>query len=226
MTDSGPPISDQELMRQAQQGDRAAFAEIVRRYRPALLRVAQSRLGRADWAEDAVQETLLAAFQWRASYRESSNFRTWLWTILLNQCRRSWSGRMRRPRLYGFDDQPAAEVEPAVYQASLDRGEAPPWQRLLAQERSDLLELLLKQLSPTQADALRLRFFGGLKFEEIAETMQCSLGTAKNRVKWGLMRLAESIREQEQPGAATSDVPSLKGPAGRAARKLSESDNI
>ncbi|HQU44407.1 MAG TPA: RNA polymerase sigma factor, partial [Pirellulales bacterium] len=88
MSDSGPPISDRQLMRQAQEGDRAAFAEIVRRYRPALLRVAQSRLGRPDWAEDAVQETLLAAFQWRGSYRETNNFRTWLWTILLNQCRR------------------------------------------------------------------------------------------------------------------------------------------
>lgn len=204
MTDSGPPISDQELMRQAQQGDRAAFAEIVRRYRPALLRVAHSRLGRSDWAEDAVQETLLAAFQWRGSYRANSNFRTWLWTILLNQCRRSWSGYVRRPRLYGFDDQPAAEVEPAIYQASIDRGEGPPWQRLLAQERSELLETLLKQLPPAEADALRLRFFAGLKFEEIAETMQCSLGTAKNRVKWGLMRLAESIREQEQASGQSS----------------------
>ena len=205
MMDSGPPISDQELMRQAQQGDRAAFAEIVRRYRPALLRVAQSRLGRVEWAEDAVQETLLAAFQWRGSFRPTSNFRTWLWTILLNQCRRSWSGHVRRPRLYGFDDQPAAEVEPAVYQASLDRGDGPPWQRLLAQERSELLESLLKQLPPAEADALRLRFFAGLKFEEIAETMQCSLGTAKNRVKWGLMRLAESIREHEQASVSGRD---------------------
>lgn len=188
-------------MRQAQDGDRAAFAEIVRRYRPALLRVAHSRLGRPDWAEDAVQETLLAAFQWRGSYRETSNFRTWLWTILLNQCRRSWTGHLRKPRLYGFDDQPAADVEPAVYQASVDRGEGPPWQRLLAQERSELLESLLKELPAAQADALRLRFFAGLKFDEIAETMQCSLGTAKNRVKWGLMRLAESVRQAEQESA-------------------------
>jgi RNA polymerase sigma-70 factor (ECF subfamily) len=218
MMDSGPPISDQELMRQAQQGDRAAFAEIVRRYRPALLRVAQSRLGRPDRAEDAVQETLLAAFQWRGSFRPTGNFRTWLWTILLNQCRRSWSGQARRPRLYGFDDQPAAEVEPAVYQASLDRGDGPPWQRLLAQERSELLESLLKQLPPAEADALRLRFFAGLKFEEIAETTQCSLGTAKNRVKWGLMRLADSIREHEQANVA--------GSRGGARGLLSESDEL
>ncbi|HET6883417.1 MAG TPA: RNA polymerase sigma factor [Pirellulales bacterium] len=195
MSNAGPPISDQELMRLAQAGDRAAFAEIVRRYQPALLRVAKSRLGRSDWAEDAVQETLLAAFKWRASYREPNNFRTWLWTILLNQCRRSWAGHVRQPRLWCWHDRPAAEIQPAVYQASLDRGEAPPWQNLLVQERSELLESLLGQLPPAQADALRLRFFAGLKFEEISETMRCSLGTAKNRVKGGLMRLAELVRQ-------------------------------
>src|SRR5487761_1195179 len=197
MSDAGPPISDQQLMRQAQAGDRTAFAEIVRRYQPALLRVAKSRLGRADRAEDAVQETLLAAFKWRDTYREPHSFRTWLWTILLNQCRRSWSAHLGRPRLYCWNDQPAAHLEPAIYQASLDRGDPPPWERLLAKERADLLESLLAQLTPPQADALRLRFFGGLKFEEIAETMQCSLGTAKNRVKWGLMRLSELVRQTD-----------------------------
>jgi RNA polymerase sigma-70 factor (ECF subfamily) len=205
MSDIGPHVSDQQLMRQAQAGDHGAFAEIVRRYQPALTRVAKSRLGRSDRAEDAVQETLLAAFKWRDSYQESHNFRTWLWTILLNQCRRSWTRSLRRPRLFFASEQPAAEVEPAVYQASLERGEQPPWQRLLAQERSELLESLLNELPPAQADALRLRFFAGLKFEEIGETMQCSLGTAKNRVKWGLMRLAELVRQAEQ--VTKSDEP-------------------
>lgn len=197
MRDDGPALSDQELMQLAQAGDRAAFGEIARRYQPALLRVAQSRLGRRDWAEDAVQETLLAAFKWRASYRQPGNFRTWLWTILLNQCRRSWAGHVRRPRLFCWDDRPADEVAPAIYKASVERGEGPPWQSMLAQERAEQLESLLAQLPPAQADALRLRFFAGLKFEEISETMRCSLGTAKNRVKWGLMRLADLVRQAE-----------------------------
>lgn len=197
MRDDDPALSDQQLMQQAQAGDRAAFAEIVHRYQPALLRVAQSRLGRRDWAEDAVQETLLAAFKWRASYRQPGNFRTWLWTILLNQCRRSWAGHVRSPRLWCWDDRPADEVGPALYRASVERGDNPPWHNLLAQERAELLESLLGQLPPAQADALRLRFFAGLKFEEISETMQCSLGTAKNRVKWGLVRLAHLVRQTE-----------------------------
>ena len=69
----------------------------------------------------------------------------------------------------------------------------PPLERLLAKERTAQLERLLGRLSRVQADALRLRFFGGLKFQEIADTLECSLSTAKNRVRWGLLHLAEMI---------------------------------
>ncbi len=60
---------------------------------------------------------------------------------------------------------------------------------------------VLRQLSTVQADALRPRFFGGLKFHEIAEAMQCSLTSAKNRVRWGLMRMAELLQTAGAAGA-------------------------
>lgn len=184
-------------MRRVQAGETALFSEIVRRYEAALRRVAASRLGQAEWAEDVVQETFLAAYKSRHTYRPEQSFRTWLWTILLNQCRRSWSGHVRRPRLLAWGDQAAEGVAPAIYQASLERGGDQPWERLVARERAGLLEHLLGQLPPVQADALRLRFFGELKFDEIADTMGCSLLTAKNRVKSGLLRLAELARQAE-----------------------------
>jgi RNA polymerase sigma-70 factor (ECF subfamily) len=71
-----------------------------------------------------------------------------------------------------------------------------PLAQLLASERRDLLESLLGRLTPAQADALRLRFYGGLKFQEIADTMGCSLGTAKNRVQWGLVKLSEMLHSE------------------------------
>jgi RNA polymerase sigma-70 factor (ECF subfamily) len=63
----------------------------------------------------------------------------------------------------------------------------------MATERSERLNALLDQLPEKQADALRLRFFGGLKFREIAAAMNCSLSTAKNRVRWGLTEMAEQL---------------------------------
>ena len=72
-----------------------------------------------------------------------------------------------------------------------------PSARMATQERSELLDALLAKLPETQADALRLRFFGGLKFQEIAEAMGCSLSSAKNRVRWGLTKLAEYLGPEE-----------------------------
>ena len=90
--------TDAELMRRANRDDPTAFAELVRRYQGALRRVAESRLGTVEAAEDVVQETFLAAYKSRHSYDDRFGFRTWLWTILLNQCRR-YAGRQARARV-------------------------------------------------------------------------------------------------------------------------------
>ncbi len=153
------------------------------------VRAWRSRLGRADWAEDVVQETLLAAFKSSASYDPTYSFRTWLWTILLNQCHGHYQRRMRRVSVEPLGD---ACQQIAADDTALD-GDGTPLARLLAKERSAQLESLLGQLTLAQADALRLRFFGGLKFHEIADAMQCSLNTAKNRVRIGLTRMAELL---------------------------------
>jgi RNA polymerase sigma-70 factor (ECF subfamily) len=68
---------------------------------------------------------------------------------------------------------------------------------VLATERQTRLAALLDELPEPQADALRLRFFGGLRFEDIARTMDCSLSGAKRRVQTGLIKLAERIRAEE-----------------------------
>lgn len=179
-------------------GQRECFAELVRRYRPALVRVATSRLGRADWAEDVVQETFLAAFKSRATYNAQYSLRTWLWTILLNQCRGHYQRRAR-----GLTVEPlTGEHEQSLVEQAPHYGATSPLAVVMAKERSAQLERLLAQLSEAQADALRLRFFGGLKYHEIAQAMQCSLNTAKNRVRIGLTRMAELI-ENAGPRRAT-----------------------
>jgi len=174
-------------------GDRDQFAELVRRYRGALIRVAHSRLGRREWAEDVVQETFLNAFKSLHTYDSQFSFRTWLWTILLNQCHRHYKKRGARLPTLGWSDQ--LDGEPTCARQAADQGSLSdsPVDHLLATERSERLNAILDQLPEHQADALRLRFFGGLKFREIAQTMDCSLSTAKNRVRWGLTKMADLL---------------------------------
>ncbi len=179
--------ADATLMARVQRGETECFAELVRRYQGALARVAVSRLGRADWADDVVQETFMAAFKSAASFNPRYSFRTWLWTILLNQCHGHYQRRRRGVPLELLTE----ECHPTSQGG--ERGTGTPLAQLLAKERAAQLEATLAQLPLVQADALRLRFFGELKFHEIAEAMQCSLNTAKNRVRCGLVRMAELI---------------------------------
>ncbi|MFT7641739.1 MAG: RNA polymerase sigma-70 factor (ECF subfamily) [Pirellulaceae bacterium] len=173
-------------------GESDQFALLVQQYQRVLLRVAASRLGRQDLAEDVVQETFLAAFKSLHTYDSRFSFRTWLWTILLNQCRRTQKKRMRHPLVQSWGDQQTeTDTSPELH----TRDESPV-NRLLNKEQSQQLDRMLNQLPQQNATSLRLRFFAGLKFHEIATAMKCSLSSAKIRVRQGLIQLADLIGEQ------------------------------
>ncbi len=181
-----PHILDAALVSAILAGNREAFVQLVERYQQPLRAAARSRLGRDDWADDVVQETFLCLLKWLRTYDSRFSFRTWLWTVLLNQCTRHTQKQSRQ--VAGCENDIAS---PAGFLAS---GEASPVDALIASESRGNLQALLSRLPPAQADALRLRFFGGLKFQEIAAAMDCSLTTAKSRVKQGLLQMSEWLK--------------------------------
>ncbi len=85
--------------------------------------------------------------------------------------------------------RPTTPAEPIEQETGLSR--------LLLLERREQLAALLNDLPEPQGDALRLRFFGGLKFSEIADAMKSSVSGAKRRVQTGLLALAEKLRQDE-----------------------------
>jgi len=172
------PLDDHEIMRLVVAGRAELFGELVRRHRPALLRAALSKLRATADAEDAVQETFLAAFRAQQTFNPVYSLRGWLWTILLNVCRR----HVRRAPQATSLGEISFNREPFTTTNGLSE--------LLAAERSAALSELLDRMPEVQADALRLRFFGELRFDEIAQAMQCSLNAAKDRVRKGLEQLA------------------------------------
>ena len=186
-------IPDAALVSAILAGNREAFVQLVERYEKPLRSAARSRLGREDWADDVVQETFLCLLKWLRTYDSRFNFRTWLWTVLLNQCTRHAQKQARQAAtpLDGSIVQNGSAA-PAGFLASCDES---PIDALLASESRGNLHSLLSRLPTGQADALRLRFFGGLKFQEIAAAMDCSLTTAKTRVKQGLLQLSEWLKE-------------------------------
>jgi RNA polymerase sigma-70 factor (ECF subfamily) len=189
--------TDSELMLAVQAGCEDRFEELVRRYRPRLYRAALSKVGQ-PFAEDIVQETLLAAFAGRKTFRSEYAFSTWIWTLFLNVCRRSGKRRAQ---------EQAAISALAGSGRTADCASPLALAALLAEERRELLHALLDELPEAEADALRLRFFGGLKFDEIAAAMQSSLGGAKLRVKRGLLRLAARWEQAQETSSAPAADP-------------------
>ena len=189
-------IGDVEALTKVLSGDGRYFEVIVRRYESALLRVAESRLGRRDAAEEVVQETFLCAYKSLHTYDSRYSFRTWIWTIALNQCRRKYK-RAKRDQLVSLNHELAdADAE--------DAKQCNPLSTAIERERSAYLERMLQKIPQSQSDAVRLRFFGGLKYQEIADAMQCSLATAKNRVRVGLSKLSAHMNELNEPTSGES----------------------
>ena len=187
-------LDDATIMQAVQRGEFEQFDLLVERYRRSLIRVAASKLGNAAWAEDIVQETFLAVFAGRETYNPKFAFRTWLWTILLNLCRRQLKRTHCQPSQVPRSQMSAGGLvdsiaEPVEHETGLSR--------LLRLERQEQLAALLNELPEAQGDALRLRFFGGLKFAEIAEAMNSSVSGAKRRVQHGLLAMAERLKQDE-----------------------------
>lgn len=185
---------DAQLMLRIQAGEFSCFEVLVERYRPALVRVAFGMLNDAALAEDVVQETFLAVFASRHTFNPAFQFRTWLWTILLNLCRSQLKRRGRRPQVLSRSTLTTTEREGIAEASTSETALA----LLLVRERSAQLHALLNDLPDAQADAIRLRFFAGLKYEEIAQAMGVSLGGAKLRVRSGLSKLSERLLGDEE----------------------------
>jgi RNA polymerase sigma-70 factor, ECF subfamily len=185
------PLSDGDLLTAIQHGDDFAFAELLNRYRPRLLRFAVRSTGDTALAEDLLQETFAAVHLANASYDSRFAVSTWIWTILLNLCRKHRRGERSRERLH----------QAWAATASIRRQDETAADELVRDDEARRLRERLALLPPPQADALRLRFFAELSFDEIAAAMNSSVSGAKARVRKGLTALSEQLRRDESAEA-------------------------
>ena|SRR5436190_6141380 len=181
------PLTDGDLLSAIQRGDDSAFVELMNRYRPRLLRFAVRATGNAGLAEDLVQDTFTAVHSASASYDSRFAVSTWIWTILLNLCRKHRRGERSRERVH--------QAWAATAAARRDQDTA--IDELVRDDEARRLRERLALLPLPQADALRLRFFAELSFDEIAAAMNSSVSGAKARVRKGLTALSEQLRRDE-----------------------------
>lgn len=178
---------DQYLVETCRAGQSEAFGILVRRYRdrlhPTLLRLT----GRAEDAEDLLQETFLRAFAKLNRFHGDSSFYTWIYRIAVNLALSARRGRpITLPLSRGAGGEP---LDPAD-----DHGRTDPGLRLERAERDDRIQNALNALAPDHRAVVILKDFDGLRYEEIAEIVGIPIGTVRSRLHRARSELRERLR--------------------------------
>jgi len=168
--------NDQHLIAECLTGRTEAFGQLVVRYQNRLYNTLVHVLGSADEAQDVAQDAFVHAFQKLHSFRGESAFYSWLFRIALNAAvTRKRKNKRMKASLEAAKD--AAGIEPPDEHPS-----AEPSHALEQRERQNLVRQALSQLSEEFRTVLVLKEMEGLKYEEIADMVECPIGTVRSRI--------------------------------------------
>jgi len=181
---------DQALVERVQKGDSKAFDLLVQKYQGRILKlIARFDRNPAD-VQDVAQEAFIKAYRALPNFRGESAFYTWLYRIAINTAKNHLVAAGRKTPSYAVDVQ---EVE--KYDASEWLKEyATPERELLADEIQVTVNNALEGLPPDLREAITLREIEGLSYEDIAQVMDCPIGTVRSRI----FRAREAIDEKLQ----------------------------
>ena len=189
-------IRERRWLERARAGDEGAFALLVERYQRPVFTLCYRMLGDADEAEDAAQEAFLKAYRNLRRYDPQRKFLNWLLTISANGC----VDRLRRRRLQWL---PLGRLRLADPKPG-------PEAKAIAHEQEAAVRRLLDGLAPRDREALILRYWHEMSYEEIAQVMNTSVSSVKSRLhraKKAMAKLyaaqrAESLMEMENGSPA------------------------
>ena len=174
----GTNLLDAELVKRVQSGDTAAFDLLVQKYQHKVVNL----IGRfvSDHAEcqDIAQDAFIKAFRAIDSFRGDSQFYTWLYRIAANTAKNHLASRARKSPAYAVDVDDAEHFEG---ESGL-KDYTNPENMLLTEEIKATVFSAIEKLPDDLKSAITLREIDGLSYEEIAEVMDCPIGTVRSRI--------------------------------------------
>ena len=183
--------TDQQLVERVQKGDSRAFDMLVLRYQHKIVSLVGRYVHDVHEAQDVAQETFVKAYRALSRFRGESAFYTWLYRIAINTAKNYLVSRSRRPPDTDVD---VGDAEHYEVQNVLRDIETPENQL----SRDQLRQVVFKAIENLPEDlktAITLREFEGLSYEEIADVMQCPVGTVRSRI----FRAREAIDKKMLP---------------------------
>jgi len=183
--------SDQQLVERVQQGDKHAFDLLVGKYQQRILNLVGRFVRNPNDAMDVTQEAFLKAYRALPKFRGDSAFYTWMYRIAVNTAKNYLAVQSRRPM---EADQDYDEIE-QIDSSGVLREQATPEHMLLRDEIQDTVIRTIEELPEDLRTAIMLREIEGLSYEDIAEAMECPIGTVRSRI----FRAREAIDKQLKP---------------------------
>jgi len=183
---------DLELVRRVQQGDKAAFDVLVRKYQHKVVKLVARYVSDQSEALDVTQESFLKAYRAIRKFRGDSAFYTWLYRISINTAKNYLVAQSRRPLETDIDLQPEQVEGPGPQTL---RENATPENLLLRDEIEATVYGAIEALPEDLRTAITLRELEGLSYEEIALAMGCPVGTVRSRI----FRAREAINNKLEP---------------------------
>jgi RNA polymerase sigma-70 factor (ECF subfamily) len=188
-----PPDSDEDLLVRLRDGERAAFAPLVKRYERELFGYLRRYLGDDDLADDVFQNTFVQVFSKIRQYEPGRAAKPWLYAIATNQAIDALRRRNRRSA-----DRPAETVSAPdedgearpLFELLPAPGDAPPDAAERTEEREQV-RAAVARLPELLRQAVVLVYFQGLKYQEAAEILDIPVGTVKSRLHAALVKLTE-----------------------------------
>lgn len=188
---------DQQLVERAQRGDKHAFELLVAKYQRRLGRLISRFVRNAAEAEDVTQEAFIKAYRALPAFRGDSAFYTWLYRIGINTAKNYLVAQGRRaPTSTDFDADEAESFEDAGQLRDINTPESLLQSKQIGETVNSAMDALPEELRT----AIVLRELEGLSYEEIAESMNCPIGTVRSRI----FRAREAVAARLRPLLDTS----------------------
>ncbi len=180
--------ADHALVKRVQKGDKRAFDLLVLKYQHKIISIISRYIKDSAEVYDVSQEAFIKAYRAIGNFRGDSAFYTWIYRIAINTAKNHLVSRGRRPPSSDVD------VEDAEYYAGSDqlKDVATPEGQLMRDELKAVVDKAIKDLPEDLRTAVTLREMEGLSYEEIADVMECPVGTVRSRI----FRARESIERQ------------------------------
>ncbi|MGB5079143.1 MAG: RNA polymerase sigma factor RpoE [Burkholderiales bacterium] len=188
---------DRQLVERAQRGDKHAFELLVSKYQRKLVRLLSRFVRDPAEVEDVAQEAFIKAYRALPSFRGDSAFYTWLYRIGINTAKNYLVAIGRRaPTATEFNSEDAENFEGGEQLRDINTPESLMMSKEIASTVNDTMEHLPEELR----SAITLREIEGLSYDDIAEIMNCPIGTVRSRI----FRAREAIAERLRPLLETS----------------------